>query len=153
MQGNKAGSDFVMRNDIEGLIGTNSIPVVYSSVPNTEILGQWENLVGVVGKLLGNRIALEGDDLRILTQFTRSMTRICHMLLQNARLLCNHFFEVHVRHVWRKGNMYADFVVNKRSRWGAQSVWKGNFPRRLIELAMKNVSKFYYERLWLLILS
>lgn len=83
----------------------------------------------------------------ILTQFTCSITCTCHPLLQDVHFLCNHFFEVHIRDMLRESNMCADFAVNKYSRLGVKNVWQENFPQRLIELEMKNVSRFYYDKL------
>lgn len=91
MQDNKVGADFVVSNDIGGLVDPGTIPIVCSSVLDAEILGLWKALVWVVEKIPGNRIELEGDTLSILAQFTRSMTRPCHPLLQNACLLRSKF--------------------------------------------------------------
>lgn len=78
------------------MVGAGSIPVMCSSVLNAEIRRLWEALVLAVEKFLENRIVLEGDALRILNQFTCFMTYTCHLLLQNARLLCSQFSEFRV---------------------------------------------------------
>lgn len=56
-------------------------------------------------KILENRIILEGDVFDFLTQFTCSMTCICHPLLQDTRLLYSHFSEVYIQYMWRESNM------------------------------------------------
>lgn len=37
MQGDKAGADFVVRNDIGALVGASSIHIISVSIPETEI--------------------------------------------------------------------------------------------------------------------
>lgn len=93
----------MVRNNIGGLVGIGSIPLMCNSVPDVEIQKLLETLIWVYGqwkKNPKNRIILEGDALGILTQFTYFMTCTCHPLLQDSCLLYSHFPEVHVRHMW-----------------------------------------------------
>lgn len=48
--------------------------------------------------------------------------------------------------MWKKGNIYTDYIVNKYTRAHTDTVWEGDFPQ--LELALKNATAFIYEMMF-----